>query len=97
VFERNIVYFGTTVPSSLWQVIIASSEALPLISTNLYYAASGASIPNTGQTTDSNPYYADPQFTNPSTADYSMPASSPAYAIQFQPLAKDQGPLPYVP
>jgi parallel beta-helix repeat protein len=98
VFERNIIYFSGTAPAPLWQVGIASSDVLPTDSTNLYYSASGASISNSGKIVDASPFYANPEFANPSAGDYSMPSSSPAYSlIQFQPLPTDQGPLPYAP
>jgi uncharacterized protein (DUF779 family) len=96
VFKNNIVYFSSTAPNPLWRVGIGSSDALPTDTTNLYYSASGASISNTGPIVDANPVYANPQFTNPSAGDYSMPSTSPAYLlIQFQSLPTDQGPLPY--
>jgi len=99
VFKQNIVYFTSSTPNPLWRWGQAPSDTLmtkPTDTTNLYYSASGASISNTGQIVDANPVYANPQFTNPSRGDYSMPATSPAYSlIQFQPLPTDQGPLPY--
>jgi hypothetical protein len=98
VFERNIIYFSSMVPSALWQVGIGSSDALPTETTDVYYAASGAGISNIGTILDANPLYVNPEFTNPSAGDYSMPSSSPAYGlIQFEPLPTDQGPLPYAP
>jgi hypothetical protein len=95
-FTNNIVYFSNTAPNPLWQVGIGASDAPPTDTTNLYYSASGANISNTGPLVDANPVYANPQFTNPSAGDYSMPSTSPAYLlIQFQPLPTDQGPLAY--
>jgi parallel beta-helix repeat protein len=93
VFKNNIVYFSGSVPASLWQVGISSGDVLPTDSTNLYYSASGAKIPNS-TIVDTNPVYANPQFTNASAGDYSMPSNSPAYTqISFQPLPANQGPL----
>jgi hypothetical protein len=94
-FKNNIVYFSSTAPNPLWDIGIVSGDALPTDTTNLYYSASGASISNSGKIVDTNPVYANPQFTNVPAGDYSMPATSPAYLlIQFQPLPTDQGPLP---
>jgi hypothetical protein len=100
VFKQNIVYFANTAPNPLWRWSQDPNDTLmtkPTDTTNLYYSATGASIPNSGQIVDAKPVYANPQFTNPSGGDYSMPATSPAYSlIQFQPLPTDQGPLPYL-
>jgi len=99
VFERNIIYYSGA-PTWIWNVQIHPSDGLPMDSGNLYYSASGADIPNgvgpNGPTViDAHPVYANPQFTDPSSANYSMPSSSPAYTlIGFQPLPTDQGPLP---
>ena len=99
VCKNNIVYFSSTAPNSLWRWSQDPNDTLmtkPTDTTNLYYSATGTSIPNSGHIIDANPVYANPQFTNPSAADYSMPPTSPAYTqIQFQPLPTDQGPLPY--
>jgi len=98
VFQKNIVYFSGPVPSNLYQVNTTPSEALPATSQNLYYAANGARVPNGEVIIDSNPVYADPQFAQPSAANYSMPSSSPAYTqIGFQPLVTDQGPTGAAP
>jgi hypothetical protein len=96
-FQRNIVYYSGSAPNSLWQVGINPGDSLPIDSTNIYYSASGAPIPNTG-VVDVNPFYVNPQFANPSSGNYSMPSNSPAFSlIQFQQLATDQGPVPYAP
>jgi parallel beta-helix repeat protein len=98
VFQRNILYFSSTAPSPLWQVGIAAIDALPVDSGNLYFLATGGSISNSGQIVDASPVYANPQFASPSTGDFSMPSSSPAYSlIHFQPLPTNQGPSPYTP
>jgi hypothetical protein len=98
VFERNIIYFSNLPPTSLWQVGIGSSDALPTDLANIYYSASGASIPNGGKIVDASPFYVNPEFSDPATGDYSMPSSSPAYGlIGFQALPTDQGPVPYAP
>jgi hypothetical protein len=100
VIQRNIVYFSSTAPASLYRVGIGSgsNDVLATASGNMYYSATGASIPNGKTIIDATPYYANPQFANPSAGDYSMPLSSPAYTwILFQPLPTDQGPVAYTP
>lgn len=91
-FTNNIIYSSGNFHNPLWNTCCMSGMTRPTDNTNLYYSATGASIPNSG-IVDTNPVYANPQFTNPSAGDYSMPANSPAYSlIQFQPLPTDQGP-----
>jgi hypothetical protein len=98
VIERNIVYFSGNPPASLYACGIGPSDVLPLDSNNLYYSATGARVPNGSIILDASPTYANPEFSNPSAGNYSMPLSSPAYSwIGFQALPTDQGPLPYVP
>ncbi|MDP9052689.1 MAG: RICIN domain-containing protein, partial [Acidobacteriota bacterium] len=64
------------------------------VSNNLYFSASGASIPNGPGAFDASPVYADPHFSAPSSGNYSMPGSSPAFSmIGFQALPTDQGPV----
>lgn len=92
VFQRNILYYSGS-PSLIWNVGISNIDSLPYVSDNLYFSASGASIPNGPGAYDARPVYADPQFAAPWSGNYSMPSSSPAYSmIGFQPLATDQGP-----
>jgi hypothetical protein len=92
-FTNNIIYSAGSFQPSLW-AFGGSGIQLPVDTTNLYYSAISASIPNV-VVVDSAPKYANPQFTNPSIGDYSMPSSSPAYSqISWQTLATDQGPLP---
>ncbi len=94
VFERNIIYFSGSVPPSLYQVNVVPHDALPADQNNLYYSATNAYIPNGQFMVDASPVYANPEFAQPSTGNFSLPASSPAYsAIGFQPLASDQGPV----
>lgn len=94
-FTKNIIYSSGKFHNPLWNTCCVGSATLPTANTNLYFSATGASIPNSG-IVDTNPVYANPQFTNPAGGDYSMPATSPAYSLfQFQPLPTDQGPLPY--
>jgi hypothetical protein len=96
--ERNIVYSSGRPPASLWRLDVLSTDALPTIASNLYYSPVSVRIATKGPIIDSNPIYADPGFRDPSSVDYSMPGSSPAYnLIQFQPLVTDQGPLDYTP
>lgn len=100
VVKGNIIFFSGAPPKALYQVGMANGyrDALPAVSENLYYSASGAIIPNTGALLDSSPFYANPEFSDPSAGNYTMPSSSPAYKlIGFQPLPTDQGPLPYAP
>jgi hypothetical protein len=98
VVQRNIIYFSGSAPPSLYQVNIGSGDALPNDSGNLYYSGTGSTIPNGKTIVDVSPFYGNPQFANPSAANYSMPLSSPAYTgINFQTLPTDQGPLPYAP
>jgi hypothetical protein len=93
VFQRNIVYFSGSAPSSLYAVSTVSNDALPADSGNLYYSAAGANIPNGQTIVDSGPVHADPQLADPSSGNYSMPSSSPAFgSIGFQALPTDQGP-----
>jgi hypothetical protein len=96
VFQRNIIYFSGSTPSSLYQVDYLNGhndDPLAADSGNLYYSATGSTVPNGARLIDSNPVYANPLFTSPSSGDYSMPSSSPAYTrIGFQQLATDQGP-----
>jgi hypothetical protein len=93
-FTHNIIYSSGSFPGTLW---VINSSTLPTDNTNLYFSATGASIPNTG-VVDTNPFNANPGFTNPSGNDYSIPLSSPAYGlISFQTLPTDQGPVPYAP
>ena len=95
--QHNIIYFAGAAPGSLWSININAGDSLPTLSNNLYYSATGAPIPNNG-VVDTNPFYANPLFANAGAGDYSMPSNSPAYSlIQFQPLATDQGPVPYAP
>jgi parallel beta-helix repeat protein len=96
-FTKNIVYSSGCFASKLWTIYINSDDSLPNVSSNLYYSATGCTIPNTGAV-DSSPVYANPQFTNPNSGDYSMPHNSPAFtSIGFVPLPTDQGPLPRYP
>jgi len=94
-FQNNIVYYQGQPPDPLWQVS-GSGITMPRDTTNLYYAANGAQVPNDGSITDSNPFRADPQFTNPGGGDFSLSASSPAYSdIGWQTLPTNQGPVPF--
>jgi len=93
LLEHNIIYSATSFPSSLYQVGISGTDALPTDTSNLYFSANSSSIPNTN-IVDVNRILANPQFTNPSVGDYSMPSNSPAFtSAGFQPLPTDQGPV----
>ncbi|MCU1325298.1 MAG: hypothetical protein JWN34_668, partial [Bryobacterales bacterium] len=94
VFTKNLVYSGSTYPSSLYLIYKGAGDAPLAPSNNLYHSATGAAIPNTGMV-DSNRILSNPLFAAPSSGNYAMPASSPAYtAVGFAPLPTDQGPLP---
>ena len=96
--ERNLIYFGNSVPASLYQVNIGSADAMPYVANQLYYSVLSATIPNGKTIIDLSPIYANPQFTNPTGDDYSMPSTSPAYTwVLFQQLPTNLGPLPYAP
>jgi hypothetical protein len=96
--ERNLIYFGNSVPASLYQVNIGSTDALPHDANQLYYSVLGPTIPNGKTPIDLSPIYANPQFMNPSGDNYSMPSTSPAYTwVLFQQLPTNLGPLPYAP
>jgi len=93
VFTKNLIYSASSYPSSLYLIYINSGDALISASNNLYFSATGANIPNTG-IVDSNRVLANPLFPSPSTGDYSMPATSPAYStVGFTALPTDQGPM----
>ena len=96
VIQHNIIYVSGTAPSSLWNVNVAGDDILPTTSSNMYYSASGASLPNTG-VVDSSPVTSNPQFIQASLGNYSLSPSSPAFgsSFGFQPIPTDQGPLPY--
>ena len=90
VFTKNLIYSSSAYPSSLYLIYLYQGDALVASSNNLYYSAAGAGMPNTGML-ESNPVLANPLFTSPSTADYSMPQSSPAFTlVGFAPLATGQ-------
>jgi hypothetical protein len=95
VFQRNILYFANGAANPLWDnVMSAGGSSSPLVSNNLYYSAAGASIPNGGAITDSQPKYGNPQFANAAGGNYSMAGSSAAYSqISFTALVTDQGPI----
>ena len=93
VFAYNLVYFSGSAPSPLDQVSLFGPDVTGVAGNNLYYSATGATIPNT-TIVDSSRILANPGFTSPSTGDYSMPATSPAFAMGFTALPTDQGPLP---
>ena len=94
-FSCNIVYSHATPPSSLWDEYATETVALPTVSGNLYWGASGA-LPNTGSIVDSSPTVADPGFVDPAAANYGFTAGIPsAFTCGFQPIDVSQvGPLP---
>ena len=97
IFTKNLVYTsGSATGMTLWANQKTSIDANPSVSNNLYYAVGGGTPQNPSQgISDTSPVYANPQFTSPSTGNYSMPSSSPSYtSMGFQPLPTDQGPLP---
>lgn len=80
VFTKNLVYSSDGFPSSLYQIYVSPGDASLAASGNLYFSATGASVPNNGYM-DSNRILANPLFGSPSSGDYSMPAGSPAYVL----------------
>lgn len=95
IFANNLVYTsGSANGIVTWANQRTGNDANPSVFNNLYYAAGGGTWQNPSQgVNDSSPAYANPQFTSPSTGNYSMPSSSPAFTILgFQPLSTDQGP-----
>jgi hypothetical protein len=92
ILNMNLIYFSGSAPKALWLFDIPGNDARPLVVNNLYWSATGASVPTDP---DANPGITDPQFANPSAGDYSMPPASPAYTrINWTTLPTDQGPLP---
>jgi hypothetical protein len=91
-FSHNLVYSASTFPSALWVDQATPYGQAPLaVSDNLYFSATGASIPNT-IFVDGAPVYGDPLFASPSTGNYAMPSTSPAFlSAGFTALATDQG------
>jgi hypothetical protein len=95
--RKNIVYsatgFGQAWGGAMINNFTSNGEASPNVHDNLYFSASGASIP-TNDYPDSHPIYANPLFNNPGANDYSMSGSSPFFTMGGQPFATDQGPRP---
>ena len=97
IFQQNIIYSSGGFPSSLWTYLNQSSTPIAPLnnSSNVYWSASGASIPNT-VIPDTRFYRANPLFLNASAGDYRMPSHSPAFSlVGFPTLPTDQGPLPF--
>ena len=91
-FTGNIVYTsGSASGITMWQNQKTGGDANPAVWNNLYYAAGGGAWQNPSQgVNDSSPVYANPQFASPSSGNYSMASSSPAFSsIGFQPMATD--------
>jgi hypothetical protein len=94
-FTGNIVYYDGGAPNPIWRVG-GTGITMPSVSTNLYYAADGSSVPNSGSAVDSKPFFGNPQFASANGGNFSMPSGSPAYAnIGWQTLPTDQGPVAY--
>ena len=94
IIRKNIVYFSGSAPPSLYTVYKNPADALPIATGNMYYSATGASIPNGATIVDASPVYSNPQFADVAAGNYSMPGSSPAFsAIGFTALPINQGPL----
>ncbi|MDP9052706.1 MAG: putative Ig domain-containing protein [Acidobacteriota bacterium] len=97
-FAKNIVYFAGGASGATWTMNTVAGDSPPADSGNLYYSATGQGIPNNLPVVDSAAVYANPQFADPNSGNYSMSSSSPAFSsIQFTALATDQGPVPYAP
>ncbi len=67
-------------PASLYYYFVTSPDTVFTPNGNMYYSATGASIPNAGMV-DSSQYLYNPLFTNPSANDYTMPPTSPAITV----------------
>jgi hypothetical protein len=92
MLQHNIFYSTGSFPG--WIVAYGSQAACPTDTNNLYYSDKGASIPNS-QCVDTEPIYANPEFTNDTSCDFSMPANSPAVMqAGFIPLTTGRGLLP---
>jgi hypothetical protein len=100
LYGPNVAYYSGTTGNLLENNIFYSSDAFagtvvqngggscPTDTNNLYWSATGATIPNT-QCVDSSPTYANPGFTNYSSCNFAM--SNPPSG--FTQLTTDRGPL----
>lgn len=86
LLEHNIFYSTGVFPTYIVQ--IGGGTACPTDSNNLYWSATGATIP-TGQCADSSPIYSNPGFSNISTCNFAM--SNPPSG--FTALTTNRGPV----
>jgi len=99
-FSHNILYFYTACHNPIWSNFGVSATVPPTVTNNLYYSANGSTIFNNSPFIDSAPVgissVVNPQFTNVSTGDFSMPANGPAFTQLgwTSQVATDQGPVP---
>ena len=92
-FTCNIVYSSNTPPSSLWVYMVQPIDAPPAVSNNLYWDTTVA-LPNTGSIVDTLPTVANPDFVNPSQANYTFGSTLPSFCA-FAPIDSSQvGPVP---
>ena len=106
VFQNNIVYSSGSWPHYGFWWLSYNGTGRPTENANLYYSPTGkASNPSgvydgggAANVYDTNPFNANPNFTNPSANNYTIPSNSPAYSdIGWRTLPTNQGPLPYSP
>lgn len=92
-FTCNIVYSSSAPPSSLWVYMVQPIDAPPAVNNNLYWDTSAA-LPNTGSVVDAIPTVANPDFVNPSQANYAFASTPPSFCV-FAPIDTSQvGPVP---
>jgi hypothetical protein len=90
----NIIYSGNnSQPVPVWQTSSAYVTAPPIVSKNIYYAASGTAFTNpnmlagsTFTVTDTAPFFGSPQFTNAAAHDYSFTGTYANDNIGFVPI-----------
>jgi hypothetical protein len=92
IFENNIVW----TPASTWgSDTLFVNEAPMTVTTNDYWDGAGTQ-PNLG-VTDPNPFFLNPNFTDPSGDNYAAGNAAMSSDIGWTTLPGNQGPLPYNP
>jgi hypothetical protein len=95
-FEHNIVYSPGGWANLLWWAQ-NKGDAPPTVQDNDYYSATGTSMSSYGYT-DSNTFFDDPFFSDPSANNYTVGATSSVHGdIGWVTLPTGQGLLPYAP
>jgi len=93
VITCNIVYSSSAPPYSLWYSELQSNDVPPTVSKNLYWDTSAA-LHNTGSVVDALPTVGNPDFVNPSQANYAFASTPPSFCA-FAPIDTSQvGPVP---